>query len=67
MKHLKTSMYLLLTAVIFTSCEKEMDNLPASPEMNVQAPKEILPQNPMSLFDMMKSGVNMDAYFRSLQ
>lgn len=67
MKNLKMSMYLLLTAAIFTSCEKETIALPENSEMNVQRPKEILPQKPMSLFGMMQSGVNMDAYFRSLQ
>ena len=58
MKHLKMSMYLLLTAVIFTSCEKETTTLPENPEMNVQGPKSIV--------EIVNSGIDLETYFNSL-
>jgi len=58
MKHLKMSIFLLLTAVIFTSCEKETTTLPENPEMNVQGPKSIV--------EIVNSGIDLETYFNSL-
>jgi hypothetical protein len=58
MKHLKMSMYLLLTAAIFTSCEKETTPLSEEPAMNVQGPKSIV--------EIVKSGIDLETYFNSL-
>lgn len=45
MKHLKMSMYLLLTAAIFTGCEKETTTLPENSEFNNS--NEIIKQSPV--------------------
>ena len=45
MKHLKTSLYLLLTAVIFVGCEKETIALPENSELNNS--NEIIKQSPI--------------------
>ncbi|MHB1146814.1 MAG: hypothetical protein ACYC01_04380, partial [Lutibacter sp.] len=65
MKHLKMSMYLLLTAAIFTGCEKETTTLSENPEMNVQDIKtdNQLPLN--SISEIIKSGVDLKTYFNS--
>jgi hypothetical protein len=67
MKNLKMSIVLLFTAAVFTSCEKETITLPENAVIKNQETKEIVGQKPMSLFEMAQSGVNMDAYFKSLQ
>ena len=58
MKHLKTSIMLLLTAVIFTGCEKETTSMPENPAMNVQGPKSIV--------EIVNSGIDLETYFNSL-
>ncbi|MDO9276068.1 MAG: hypothetical protein Q7T92_11035 [Lutibacter sp.] len=65
MKHLKMSIYLLLTAVIFTGCEKETDSLPTNPEMNVQGTAPVDQPVPKSISDIIKSGVDLETYFNS--
>ena len=57
------SIYLLVTAVIFASCEKETDNLPANPAMNVQK-NEI--QSLKSIMDVKESGIDIQNYINSL-
>ncbi|MDO9037432.1 MAG: hypothetical protein Q7U59_03685 [Lutibacter sp.] len=65
MKHLKITMYLLLTAIIFTSCEKETTALPENAETNVPDIKteNQLPLN--SISEIIKSGVDLKTYFNS--
>ena len=58
MKHLKMSIYLLLAAAIFTSCEKETTANPENLELNAQRPK--------SMLEILKSGADVETYFNSL-
>jgi len=64
MKHLKMSIYLLVTAVIFTSCEKETITIPENSEMNVQK-NEI--QSFKSATEMIDAGFDLNAYQALLQ
>ncbi|MDO9037434.1 MAG: hypothetical protein Q7U59_03695, partial [Lutibacter sp.] len=66
MNHLKITMYLLLTAIIFIGCEKETTTLPENAETNVQDIKteNQLPLN--SISEIIKSGVDLKTYFNSL-
>ncbi|HEY9220433.1 MAG TPA: hypothetical protein VIO43_02530, partial [Lutibacter sp.] len=65
MKHLKMSMYLLVIAAIFTSCEKETTALPENPEMNVQGTAPFGQPAPNSISEIIKSGIDMETYFNS--
>jgi hypothetical protein len=64
MKHLKTSLYLLLTAAVFTSCEKETTTLPENAEMNSSTKLEL--SSYKSMADAVKDGFDLGAYVNSL-
>ena len=60
------SMYLLLTAAIFTSCEKETTTLPENPAMNVLENAPVGQPVPKSISDIINSGIDLETYFNSL-
>jgi len=63
MKPLKKITYLLVTVAIFTSCEKETTSILESSKMNEK--EAINNYGPMSMLDLLDSGIDLETYFNS--